>query len=160
MNIDKLIQDLLAKQEEKAKVRLGTIPADYVSGSPRVIGDGEAEPSTKVYPVIQSYTPGTPPAPGDRVMMQRQGQGWVVAGKIGDLGPQPPPPAPATGSFEQIYPDPIDTWVATHNLGATPQVFTYDAEGRQVQGNVEVNNATDTRVTFFFPVSGRMVLSL
>lgn len=87
MNLDKLINRLLDTRQEPQRTRLGTIPADYTSGNPNVIGDGEAEASRKAYPVVQSYSAAAPPAPGDRVVMQRQGKGWVVAGKVVDLGP-------------------------------------------------------------------------
>lgn len=85
MNLDKLINRLLDTRQQPQRTRLGTIPDDYTGGNPRVVGDGETEASTKAYPVVQSYSDTAPPAPGDRVVMQRQGKGWVIAGKVVDL---------------------------------------------------------------------------
>ena len=85
MNFDKLVQRLLDTRREPSRVRMGTIPDDHSSGNPRVIGDGETEPSGMGYPIVQAYSAEAPPAAGDRVMMQRQGKNWVVAGKVVDL---------------------------------------------------------------------------
>lgn len=85
MNLDKLINRLLDNRREPSPVRMGTIPDDHTDGNPRVLGDGETEASTIGYPVVHAYTPEVPPAAGDRVMMQRQGKNWVVAGKVADL---------------------------------------------------------------------------
>lgn len=85
MNLDKLIHRLLDTRREPNRVRMGTIPDDYASGNPQVLGDGETEVSAIGYPVVQSYSTTAPPAAGDRVMMQKQGKNWVVAGKVVDL---------------------------------------------------------------------------
>ncbi|HHY95074.1 MAG TPA: hypothetical protein GX513_08710 [Firmicutes bacterium] len=58
--------------------RLGTIPAGYVSGRPRVQFDGESAPSARTWPYLASYTP----AAGDRVLVAVVGNGGVVLGKI------------------------------------------------------------------------------
>jgi len=89
MNLDKLINRLLDTRQDSQRVRLGTIPADHAGGNPRVIGDGETEASAIGYPVVHPYSPTTPPAAGDRVMMQKQGKNWVVAGKVADLDATP-----------------------------------------------------------------------
>lgn len=57
---------------------LGTIPADYVSGRPRIQFDGESSASTKTYPYLSSYTP----AANDRVLLGQAGHGWVVLGEV------------------------------------------------------------------------------
>lgn len=85
MNLDKLINRLLDTRREPNRVRMGTIPADHAGGNPRVQGDGETEASAIGYPIVQAYSAAAPPAAGDRVMMQKQGKNWVVAGKVVDL---------------------------------------------------------------------------
>lgn len=67
------------QQPAKGKiVALGTIPADYVSGRPKVIFDGEQAASSRAYPYLASYTP----AQGDRVELLLVGHTWVIQGKI------------------------------------------------------------------------------
>jgi len=58
--------------------RLGTIPANYVSGRPRIQFDGESIASTRTYPYLASYTP----VANNRVMVATVGHGGVVLGKI------------------------------------------------------------------------------
>jgi hypothetical protein len=58
--------------------KLGTIPADYVSGKPTVQFDGESSPSIKTYPYLSSYTPSA----NDRVLVAMVGHGGVIIGKI------------------------------------------------------------------------------
>lgn len=58
--------------------KLGTIPASYTTGKPTVQFDGESSASTKQYPYLASYTP----VAGDRVLLVRIGNSWVIQGKI------------------------------------------------------------------------------
>lgn len=66
---------LLAEEQDR---RLGTIPATYVSGRPKIIFDGEGAESTKTYPYLGSYTPQA----NDRVALLRFGHTWVVIGEV------------------------------------------------------------------------------
>lgn len=71
--------------EQQRRLRLATIDSEYTAEEyqqgigPRVVFDGEVEPTRKRWPVLGVYWP----APGDRVLMLPVGHGWVVAGPIG-----------------------------------------------------------------------------
>lgn len=58
--------------------RLGTIPADYVSGRPQVKFDDENTASTRTYTYLQSYIP----TANDRVLVAMVGHGGVILGKV------------------------------------------------------------------------------
>lgn len=70
--------NIIGDKEKQASFRLGTIPADYTSGRPKVQFDGETTASTRTYPHLASYTP----AANDRVLVAMVGKGGVVVGKI------------------------------------------------------------------------------
>ena len=58
--------------------RLGEVAPNYKSGRPSIIFSGELEPSGKKYPYLSSYSP----AAGDKVLLIRTGNSFVVMGKI------------------------------------------------------------------------------
>lgn len=58
--------------------RLGEIGPDYKSGRPSIIFSGETKASGKKYPYLSSYKP----AAGDKVLLIRAGNSFVVLGKI------------------------------------------------------------------------------
>ena len=64
--------------EKRPAFRLGTIPNDYAAGRPKVIFDGETEPSVRTYPYLDSYTP----AADDRVLVAMVGHSGAVLGKV------------------------------------------------------------------------------
>lgn len=72
-----IIRDIV-RQERKPMTKLGTIPVTYTTGKPTVQFDGETSPSAKQYPYLASYTP----VAGDRVLLVRVGNSWVIQGKI------------------------------------------------------------------------------
>jgi hypothetical protein len=72
-----IIRDIV-RQERRPMTKLGTIPASYTTGKPTVQFDGESSPSVKCYPYIESYTPSA----GDRVLLIRVGNSWVIQGKV------------------------------------------------------------------------------
>jgi hypothetical protein len=57
---------------------LGTVTSDYVSGKPKVRFDANDAASGMTYPYLASYAP----AANDRVLLIKQGHGWVVVGKV------------------------------------------------------------------------------
>jgi hypothetical protein len=57
---------------------IGTIPASYSSGRPKIMFDGEAAASIRTYPYLSSYTP----TAADRVLVAVVGHSGVVLGKI------------------------------------------------------------------------------
>lgn len=59
-------------------LKMGTIPASYVSGRPTVKFDGETAAGTRTYTYLSSYTP----VANDRVLVAIVGRGMVVLGKI------------------------------------------------------------------------------
>lgn len=76
-NFIKLINQNVKGQDEQSVV-LGTIPATYTTGLPTVQFDGESQVSAKQYPYLVSYIPKA----SDRVMLIKQGHGWIIAGSI------------------------------------------------------------------------------
>ena len=68
------------KKDEKV-FRLGTIPADYAGGDPKVILDGETIAANITYKCI-SYAP----TAGERVLLAMVGKSWVVLGGVGAVG--------------------------------------------------------------------------
>lgn len=82
-SIRELIKEEIKKESAKGPtsyLRLGTIPADYVSGRPRVIFDGEDAATSRTYPYLPSYVPKA----GDRVVLAKVGRGWVILGRVGE----------------------------------------------------------------------------
>lgn len=69
---------IINKGEAVASLLLGKIPANYTSGRPAVLFDGETVAGTRLYPYISSYTP----TANDRVIVAVVGHGGVVLGKI------------------------------------------------------------------------------
>jgi hypothetical protein len=57
--------------------KLGKIDANYTSGRPRIIFEGETDPSIKAYPYLSSYTP----VAGDVVLLARVDNTYVILGK-------------------------------------------------------------------------------
>lgn len=68
-------------------------------------------------------------------------------------------PGPAGGTYEQAFTSPSDTWTSVHSLGFKPNVGLYGPDGKGMGGHVESNTETMTVVSFYYPVTGRMVLS-
>lgn len=64
--------------DKQAAFRLGSVPADYAGGRPRVKFDGETTASTRTYPYLGNYTP----AANDRVLVAMVGSGGVILGKV------------------------------------------------------------------------------
>jgi hypothetical protein len=58
--------------------RFGSIPADYASGRPKIQFDGESTVSTNTYPYLSSYAP----AAGEKVLLVRVRNSWVILGKV------------------------------------------------------------------------------
>lgn len=70
--------NIIGGREKQAAFRLGTIPADYTSGRPKVQFDGETMASTRTYPYLAGYTP----TASDRVLVAMVGNGGVVLNKV------------------------------------------------------------------------------
>jgi hypothetical protein len=82
-SIRELIKEEIKKESAKGPtsyLRLGTIPADYVSGRPRIIFDGEDAATSRTYPYLPSYVPRA----GDRVVLAKVGHSWVILGRVED----------------------------------------------------------------------------
>jgi hypothetical protein len=69
---------MLKTEDDSFDFRIGTIPANYVSGRPTIQFDGESTAGSRTYPYLSSYAP----AAGDRVLVAMVGHGGVVLGKI------------------------------------------------------------------------------
>ena len=77
MRLD-ILARLIKKESASRPFQLATIPADYVSGRPHLIFDGEGTATVRTWPYLASYTP----AATDRVLVAMAGKGGVVLGKI------------------------------------------------------------------------------
>jgi len=72
--------EMMIDKKSKKPFKLGTVDPAHTEGmNPRVIFDGELEPSIKRYTHLSSYNP----KGGDRVIMAHIGKTYVVLGKIG-----------------------------------------------------------------------------
>lgn len=70
--------ELMKPKAGTSPFRLGTIPADYVSGRPRVQFDGESEASIRTFPYAASYTP----TANHRVLVAMVGHSGVVICRV------------------------------------------------------------------------------
>lgn len=61
-----------------AQLRYATIPANYTSGAPQLIFDGETAATTRTWPRLASYTP----AANDRVAVLMIGGNGIILGKV------------------------------------------------------------------------------
>lgn len=94
MDANTLLDILNPDSKSPSTVKLGTIPAGYVSGRPTVQFDGESIASVRTFPCVSGYTP----AVGDRVIVLLQGHSGICIGRIaasidpgsGATGPQGP----------------------------------------------------------------------
>lgn len=64
----------LSNENEKSLIKYGKIDPGYAGGRPKIVFDGEDDPSGKRYPYLASYTP----VPSERVMLL----GNVIIGKV------------------------------------------------------------------------------
>lgn len=76
--VRELVAHELKQHNANPIVRLGTVAADYTSGLPAVLMDGDETASGKKYAHLASYTP----AANERVLLLKAGSTWVIAGKI------------------------------------------------------------------------------
>lgn len=81
MNAETFLNIVNPKQQDKIKIRLGYIDANYSSGLPKIAFDsdidpatGIAQPSGKTYSHLASYTP----TAGDRVILINN----LIIGKV------------------------------------------------------------------------------
>lgn len=76
--VTKLVRQEMDKQTSSLSplIRLGTVVD--ASGRPQIRFDGEDEASERRYPFLESYTP----VVGDRVLLLKCGNTWVVIGKV------------------------------------------------------------------------------
>ena len=77
--------DILNEDEDdnskiKQIYKLGTIDYAYTDGLTKIIFNGETEPSLKEYDRLSSYYP----SPGDKVLLLKVANTYVVLGKIGE----------------------------------------------------------------------------
>ena len=76
---DEFLNIVRGEKQVNYLVRLGEVSSvDPNTGRPSIIFDGEIEPSTKRYTYLGSYTP----TEGDRVLLLKTGNTYVVIGKI------------------------------------------------------------------------------
>lgn len=82
------------------------------------------------------------------------------AGPQGETGPQGPPgPTGAARELLYSFASPLPVWEAVHDIAITPNVITYDTGDVIVEGDVEYPTPTSVRVTWAWPMAGRMVLT-
>jgi hypothetical protein len=62
-------------------------------------------------------------------------------------------------SFEFTQPTPATTWDIIHNMGITPNVFTEDINGDDIEGVIEVVNNNRIKIYFTQAVAGKAYLS-
>ena len=121
------ISDFLAltttRDQGASQIKLATVDPAYVSGDPRVTFDGEDTLTTREYVTLDSYLP----QPGDRVLLVRTGNTWLVVGAIGtaidQITPLQEPPA---AQLEKNANQPIDSNTA-NPVKLTYQVEAYDS---------------------------------
>lgn len=80
------------------------------------------------------------------------------AGPAGPAGPQGPAGESGRSSVTRNFAAASSTWEYEHDLGFQPVVTLYDAAGQVLYGDIEVNTATSTRVSWFYPIAGTMTL--
>ncbi len=80
INVNDFFNIIRSDDKSQSLFRLGTIDPAYIEGKPRVIFDGETEPSTKGYCFISGYIP----APNDRVLLVCIGGTYIIQGAILD----------------------------------------------------------------------------
>lgn len=69
----------LLKQDKQGKsFKLAAIPADYASGRPKLIFDGESTATVRTWPYASSYIP----AANDRVLVAMVGKSGVILCKV------------------------------------------------------------------------------
>jgi hypothetical protein len=62
-------------------------------------------------------------------------------------------------SFEFTQPTPATTWDIVHNMSITPNVFTEDTNGDDIEGVIEVVNSNRIKIYFTQAVAGKAYLS-
>lgn len=115
--------------------RLGTIDPAYTgTGNPKIIFDGETEPSGKGYPYA-SYTP----QPGDRVVLAPVGNTYVILGAIGQggggAGIDPDQPLELNNYYRSIRTSTGLGAYAARVTGDTQDRFLARSDGRLMWGS-------------------------
>lgn len=87
----------------------------------------------------------------------------VIMGPPGPPGPPgvPGPPGAGSGAAAAVHRNfaaASQTWEFAHGLGFQPFVMLYDSGGVVISGAIEVNTDQLTRVNWFYPIAGSMVL--
>ena len=62
-------------------------------------------------------------------------------------------------AFEFTQATPATTWDIIHNMGITPNVFTEDTSGNDIEGVIEVVNSNRIKIYFTQAVAGKAFLS-
>lgn len=63
------------------------------------------------------------------------------------------------GRFVFVQQEAAEVWIIQHNLNFTPNVFTEDEEGVDIQGVISIVDANTLHVTFSSAVAGKAYLS-
>lgn len=87
----------------------------------------------------------------------------ITPGVQGPPGPAGPagPPGPPGAARERHYDfaSPAKVWEATHDIVITPAVYAYDTSDELQEGDVTYPTPTHVRVTWAWPMAGRLVLT-
>jgi hypothetical protein len=62
-------------------------------------------------------------------------------------------------AFEFTQATPATTWDIIHNMGITPNVFTEDTSGNDIEGVIEVVNSNRIKIYFTQAIAGKAFLS-
>lgn len=62
-------------------------------------------------------------------------------------------------SFMFSQSTPSTVWVINHNMGMTPNVFTEDLDGNDINGIIEIMDSNNLKIYFNQPVAGKAFLS-
>ncbi|AGY48193.1 hypothetical protein Riggi_31 [Bacillus phage Riggi] len=79
-----IVNELIDKKQKKGAYKIGKIPDNHTSGDPQILFDGEQTPSGKTYKCLSSYYP----IAGDRVLLARVSNTYVVLGGLNSGQPQ------------------------------------------------------------------------
>lgn len=127
--------------------RIGTVDPTYTGGSaanPKVLFDGETDPdgvNTQTYPYLLPYHP----SGGDRVMLTRCGNTWVITGIVSGEGTSYIP------SIGELVGTIRRTGTAqTFATGTTPIVAQWDSDALDRLNSIDIATS-NTRYTCTYP---------
>lgn len=111
---------------------------------------------------VQTGTPSTPAPFGVSYNYGNSSQNIIevnAGGCITRINLNPAITINQNTSFEFVQSVPATTWDITHNMGITPNVFTEDTNGDDIEGVIEVISNNRIKIYFTQAVAGKAYLS-